>query len=476
MPNVKKIETVAHDMIVDIDLVDASNNIDNKKLFEGIYNDTVKALETFLDRDVLSNKIILVLVDTATVYNKPNKNFRIYEKSNEVSDFFGPIGVKSLVEPYNKPLLIEHIDAINHNSDPQQTAPIGRVLYGVDKNNICYAGSYVSDYDSIEKIRDKRFWSKSVGFSLYKPRCSICGSEIDYESFQHGPLKCTANKQTGENRVQHVVGQKYEDKIAYLVCKQIFKEISYVSDPATVESKTEFFKLYKKDSAEDSYNINSMFDSVDKRVVVYEYDKNKKFYMPGFETKINNTNEGEVEAMEDDKKVNDELSKIGEILGSMETRIGAFEDKINAKQSEIDSKNAEIETLKKTISTLEDAIKNLKDENVTLYKTSLIEKIKEIAKKTPELQISDKVEEKPIEELESFLTLIECNSDFLKTSKSEPEPKKEVQQKQQSNAEKVQPQIKDNVKMPPKNENENDSFDKLNSSFVKRTQLLKSKK
>ena len=107
---------------------------------------------------------------------------------------------------------------------------------------------------------------------------------------------------------------------------------------------------------------------------------------------------------------------------------------------------------------------------------ALIEKIKEIAKKTPELQISDKVEEKPIEELESFLTLIECNSDFLKTSKSEPEPKKEVQQKQQSNAEKVQPQIKDNVKMPPKNENENDSFDKLNSSFVKRTQLLKSKK
>jgi len=149
------INNIAKDLVCDVKLVDATSQTDNKKLYENIYNKTVKELELFLDKNILETKQILVLVDTATVYNKPNKNYRIYEKYNGSDEYFGIIGAKSWLEPFNKPLLIEHLDGSNFFDGP--STPIGRVLYTTDNDNVNYVGSYVSDKDAIDKIRDKDF-------------------------------------------------------------------------------------------------------------------------------------------------------------------------------------------------------------------------------------------------------------------------------------------------------------------------------
>lgn len=492
------INNIAKDLVCDVKLVDATSQTDNKKLYENIYNKTVKELELFLDKNILETKQILVLVDTATVYNKPNKNYRIYEKYNGSDEYFGIIGAKSWLEPFNKPLLIEHLDGSNFFDGP--STPIGRVLYTTDNDNVNYVGSYVSDKDAIDKIRDKRFWSKSVGFYVYRPKCSICGSDIDIE-YAYSGLKCTGNKQKGKDIIQHEIGTKYDNQVAYLVCNQVFKEISYVSNPATPESKTEYFKIYGSDSEKSGYNINSISDNVNKNIMVYEYDTIKKFYMPGndINNKTSTKTPANINDNKNDKNVDDNpnkdkieseksnskkektnmsdmekhdnselLSKIDNILNSIEAKVDSFEEKIVKAQATIQEKDNEIKQLQETVKILTASIDTLKEQNGLFYKTSLIDKIKKLITDLPGFVVPEDsvLEKKSIDELESFITLIECRSDFLTKEKND-------KQTNEPKSEQVEPKIKDNVNIPAKQESV--STDKIDPLFVKRVKILKNK-
>jgi hypothetical protein len=162
------------------------------------------------------------------------------------------------------------------------------------------------------------------------------------------------------------------------------------------------------------------------------------------------------------------LSKIDNILNSIEAKVDSFEEKIVKAQATIQEKDNEIKQLQETVKILTASIDTLKEENGLFYKTSLIDKIKKLITDLPGFVVPEDsvLEKKSIDELESFITLIECRSDFLTKEKND-------KQTNEPKSEQVEPKIKDNVNIPAKQESV--STDKIDPLFVKRVKILKNK-
>ena len=389
-----------YDLFNTINIKDgADSNLDNKKIYEKIYKNTKIELEKFLDTSVLESKDILILVETATEFDKINANYRIYDKelatSNVIDPILGPIGIKSWTTPFNKPLIYNH--------DTYNAIPIGRVLYAMIDGNINYVGSYVSDQDAIEKIMDKRLYTKSVGFYAYKSKCSICGSDIEYSFFESAV--CSGNNQTNKDDkevVKHVIGKEYNNEIAAIKCGQIFTEISYVNTPATHTSKTEFYKKYSKDSVG---NGNSPMDFnrlnwTDNNMVVFQYDTAKKFYVPGSNA-INKTSmQSTPESTDDDIKINntikernmndilDKISALDSKLTEINTTLGHYKNLIAEKDVKITELETNLTDLTASNDSLKSAIDKLTQDVNEYHKDELIAELIKLASDNSELNIS----------------------------------------------------------------------------------------
>lgn len=395
------------------------NSLGNKKLYDEIYDATKKELEKFIDKDVLNSKRFLIAVELATEYEKMNTNYRVYDKkicsSNEVHPILGPIGIKSWTTPFNKPLIVNHDEYLD---------PIGRVLHTVIVGNKNYVGSYISDQAAIEKILDKRFYTKSIGSYPIMPTCTICGSDMEFGFFS---AECTGNKQKVKDSteiIRHVIGKEYNGKIAGIRCGQIYKEISYVNAPATPASKTEFYKMYTNtDSVKTSLNRFSPMDVnnlnlIDNTIVIYDYNTTTKMYVPEGYQDIKNSDKNSTDNNGGNDEMKEVLDRITELDKNFAQQIDKIVSELKKNEETITKKNAEIEDLKSQITLLNDSVKRLTDENNEYKKNELLLALKDMATTNADLQINiDSFKDKTNDELETILSGFKVLLDQRKGSK-----------------------------------------------------------
>lgn len=130
--------------------------------------------------------------------------------------------LKSWVEPYPKPIILNH----DLNSEP-----IGRVMAAkMDKEED--GSSYIrlqiaiTDPQAAQKIADKRYMTGSVGGRASKAVCSISGEDLAAENSSGKP-----------NISKYKRGKIYKGKMAYVDMQDIsFKEYSFVNQPADQRS------------------------------------------------------------------------------------------------------------------------------------------------------------------------------------------------------------------------------------------------
>lgn len=123
------------------------------------------------------------------------------------------VATPTWISPYGKPVLKHH--------DRSRGEAIGRVTsasYGPSANGVseCITlEALILDSNAIEKIKDSRYLTVSVGGTAEHVICSICGTDRVQTFCEHMP------------------GQTYEGKTCYYDIKGItFDEISFVNVPA----------------------------------------------------------------------------------------------------------------------------------------------------------------------------------------------------------------------------------------------------
>lgn len=130
--------------------------------------------------------------------------------------------LKSWVEPYPKPIILNH----DLNSEP-----IGRVMAAkMDKEDD--GSSYIrlqiaiTDPQAAQKIADKRYMTGSVGGRAGKAVCSISGEDLAAENSSGKPSISKYKR-----------GKIYKGKMAFVDMQDIsFKEYSFVNQPADQRS------------------------------------------------------------------------------------------------------------------------------------------------------------------------------------------------------------------------------------------------
>ena len=130
--------------------------------------------------------------------------------------------LQSWVEPYPKPIILNH---------DLSTEPIGRVIAAkmdkeTDGTAFVRLQIAITDPTAVEKVRDQRYLTGSVGGRAGKAVCSISGEDLAQED---------AN---GRPRVpKYKRGKVYKGKIAFIDMQDIsFHEYSFVNQPADGKS------------------------------------------------------------------------------------------------------------------------------------------------------------------------------------------------------------------------------------------------
>ncbi|HJS83605.1 MAG TPA: hypothetical protein VJ742_12300 [Nitrososphaera sp.] len=155
-----------------------------------------------------------LIIEVAAIHEGITANYNSYS-ADELKD-----ALPSWTEPYRKPILLHH--------DPTSEA-IGRVIaakmdYEADGTPYVRLQVAISDASAIEKIKDQRYLTGSVGGRAQEANCSICNADWANASMFNLPCK-------------HSRGKAYEGKIATINMKKIsFKEYSFVNMPADSRS------------------------------------------------------------------------------------------------------------------------------------------------------------------------------------------------------------------------------------------------
>lgn len=117
---------------------------------------------------------------------------------------------QSYYTPYHKPLIKNH--------DIYSEEPLGRIFDAafIPESQVVRVWAYVSDEDTIQKIKDGRYSTVSIGARVSDARCSICGNDyFDYEGCSHW------------------AGREYNGKVAAVdIFECEFYELSFVNAPA----------------------------------------------------------------------------------------------------------------------------------------------------------------------------------------------------------------------------------------------------
>lgn len=175
-----------------------------------------------------------VTVIAEAIHAGMTKNFTFYS-AEKLSR-----SVDSWVTPYNKPVLKNH----DLNTDP-----LGRVVAAEFKKSVVAPEKdciqlkmEITDPEAIEKIKDGRYLTLSIGGTAKSAVCSICGVDVVKEGF-----------------CGHIRGKTYEGRQAYWIVGEVeFEEVSFVNVPADSNAM-----VISNSAAEDVADETNPIDDAD---------------------------------------------------------------------------------------------------------------------------------------------------------------------------------------------------------------------
>ncbi len=146
--------------------------------------------------------------------------------------------MQSWVEPYPKPIILNH----DLNSEPMGRVMAARMDKEEDGSSFVRLQVAITDPVAIEKIRDKRYLTGSVGGRAGKAICSISGDDLARED-ENGRPKMSKFRR----------GQVYKGKLAFIDMQDIsFKEYSFVNQPADGKSSIRSINSGDKQALENT--------------------------------------------------------------------------------------------------------------------------------------------------------------------------------------------------------------------------------
>lgn len=184
------------------------------KFTESITVELPKLTDDVIKEYSLDDRSPGYVVEIAAIHEGLTANFTKYTK-DELS-----ASVTSWVEPYAKPVITNH---------DTHSEPIGRIMAarnGSDDGRFClFLQAGIGDADAVEKFKDKRYLTGSVGGSVESAICTICGADWAKPTDDYS-LPC-----------EHRRGRTYDDRIAALEMRGItWREYSMVNVPADSSS------------------------------------------------------------------------------------------------------------------------------------------------------------------------------------------------------------------------------------------------
>lgn len=157
-----------------------------------------------------------LIAEVAAIHAGVTANYNNYSEAELAKS------LRTWIEPYPRPVIL------NHNVE--NVDPIGRVIGAkMDKepNGVPFVRlqAAITDPEAIQKVKDKRYLTGSVGGRAEEAVCSICGTDWAKPQERSG-LPC-----------KHRRGKTYSGQIATMDMRNIsFKEYSFVNVPADSDS------------------------------------------------------------------------------------------------------------------------------------------------------------------------------------------------------------------------------------------------
>lgn len=307
-----------------------------------------------------------------------------------------PTGAYSWVKPYPKPILKNH--------DPY-SEPLGRVAEAryIEKTTAGAPGievvAEISDPDAVDKVKDGRYYTVSIGADTDALYCSICNQNI-----------------LEEGRCDHWKGEVYDGQKAYWRVGNLwFSELSFVNMPADENARVIDPGVLDKANSKESVDSDEIFiideDAKEIRLLSEstkttgeeadnlkiqklqvketEEDQQKQLSAEGAETKENEDNavteetleelQTKVESLQKDlEESSNQFNTVIESLLNIIKESGISLDFTHSEKNE-DGSNAEESETQKRVAELEAEIKELKQVSSQFQEvaTELQEKVRE---------------------------------------------------------------------------------------------------
>lgn len=271
--------------------------------------------------EIAENQKDRIVVWIEAIHAMTTGNYTTYTARELRGDKDKKTGQYSWTYPYEKPVLKFH--------KSRDGEPIGRVL-AAKFSNTSQAGLPVirlkveiTDKDAIEKVKDGRYKTVSIGGTAEHAYCSICGQDW-----------------LTEGMCEHWPGREYGDD--HTVCTMIlgdldFKEVSFVNVPADQYAMV----ISIVDEFEESLNNSAgSYTEKQKDNIAFE-----------------NTQGGK--SME---KLQDKVVSLEEKLNIKEEKIAVYEQKISNLEGQVNTLREQNETLTEQKEILEGKIENLNSE------------------------------------------------------------------------------------------------------------------
>lgn len=167
-----------------------------------------------IDRDTIESKFVLaesegqpkrekLIVELEAIHVGKTKNHTYYTQEGLTA------GIQSWTQPYNKPVLTHH--------DSRRGEPIGRILSARFEKNTksgrpgLIFETEITDKDAIEKVKDGRYSTVSIGGHTDKVTCNCCGTDRTQEWCEHYPGETYDGIQC-----HFIIGETYGEEVSYV--------------------------------------------------------------------------------------------------------------------------------------------------------------------------------------------------------------------------------------------------------------------
>ena len=280
------------------------------------------------------NESIIVWIDA--IHAMTTANYTTYTARELKGEKKNKTGVYSWTHPYNKPVLTHH--------KQRSGEPIGRVSKAEFKESSIINGKpcnrlkvKVTDKDAIEKIKDGRYKTVSIGGRAEQAFCSICHQDL-----------------INEGMCEHWPGNEYDGETCHVILGDIsFIEVSFVNVPADDEAMI----------------INIVDDESSMEGVSHKESFQQSFSPNKNTNQSKNTNQGGSQM----KDLKEKYGLLEEKYETKKERVEMLEEKLDKKEGKLEKIEEKYSNLKEKfqvkegkIENLEEEIQELQEENIEL--------------------------------------------------------------------------------------------------------------